>query len=88
MLWFLSTGPRAGRIGKKGITWPIAFSQEEVFNPEYGVNGIPHVVILDAKGVVRYTDLHPSEALASKAKKIDALLAEAGAKAPPPVSGY
>lgn len=76
-----------GFIKKKDITWPIAFSTEEVFNPEYGVNGIPHVVILDAKGVVRHTDLHPSEPLAEKAKKIDALLKEAGLEAPAPPSG-
>jgi len=72
---------------KKDITWTIAFSEEDVFNPEYGVQGIPHVAIVDSKGVVRYTDLHPTEPLAEKAKKIDALLKEAGLAAPTPPAG-
>jgi thiol-disulfide isomerase/thioredoxin len=76
-----------GFMKKKDITWPIAFSSEEVFNPDYGVEGIPHVVILDPKGIVRYSGLHPGDPLAEKAKKIDALLKEAGLAAPAPTQG-
>ncbi len=69
---------------KKDITWTIAFSAGDVFDPEYGVEGIPHVAIVDAKGIVRHTNLHPSSPLAEKASLIDALLREAGLPAPAP----
>ncbi len=66
----------------KGIDWTIAFSEQEVFNPDYGVNGIPHVTILDAEGIVRHTDLHPADPMHEKCAKIDALLRLQG-KTPP-----
>jgi thiol-disulfide isomerase/thioredoxin len=66
----------------KGIDWTIAFSEQEVFNPDYGVNGIPHVTILDADGIVRHTDLHPADPMHEKCAKIDALLRKQG-KTPP-----
>ena len=59
------------------ITWPIVFSQESVFNKEYGVNGIPHVVIIDAEGNVRYNELRPYNPPYEEAEKIDLLLKEA-----------
>ncbi len=68
------------------MTWPVAFSSENVFNPDYGVRGIPHVAIIDPTGVVRHRGLHPANSLASKAEKIDALLAEAGLPHPAPVA--
>jgi thiol-disulfide isomerase/thioredoxin len=64
------------------MTWPVVFSKQEVFNPEYGVKGIPHVVIIDAKGVVRHRGLHPAMDPESKHGKIDALLKEAGLSFP------
>jgi hypothetical protein len=70
---------------KKDITWLVAFSEKDVFNPDFGVRGIPHVAILDADGVVRYNGMHPSSPLAEKAHKIDQLLAEAGLPAPAPL---
>jgi len=73
-------------IGKKDITWAIAFSEQEVFNPDFGVRGIPHVAIIDPEGVVRYNNLHPSDPLKQKAEKIDGLLKKAGLPAPPPVA--
>ncbi len=75
-------------IKDKGITWTIAFSKQEVFNPEYGITGIPHVALLDAKGVVRYRGLHPNSKWTSfeeKVEKIDGLLKEAGLPTPPPL---
>ena len=59
------------------ITWPIVFSQESVFNKEYGVSGIPHVVIIDPEGKVRYNELRPYNPPYEEAEKIDALLKEA-----------
>jgi thiol-disulfide isomerase/thioredoxin len=58
------------------MTWPVAFSAQNVFNPDYGVRGIPHVAILDPQGVVRYRGMHPGGDKAEKHEKIDGLLRE------------
>lgn len=70
-------------IKDKGITWRIAFSKQPVFNPDFGVTGIPHMAIIDVNGVVRYRGLHPAMPMEVKTSKIDALLAEAGKPVPP-----
>ncbi len=62
---------------RKDINWTIAVGDQNVFNPDYGVNGIPHMAILDAQGKIRYRGLHPSAvSLADKIKMIDPLLKE------------
>jgi thiol-disulfide isomerase/thioredoxin len=66
----------------KEITWNIAFSDEEVFNPDYGIRGIPHMAIVAPDGTVRHTGLHPAIPAAEKYAKIDALLKEFGKKLP------
>lgn len=68
----------------KGVTWRVAFAEEPVFNPDYGVNGIPHVAIIDPQGVVRFRGLHPAMPMQEKTSKIDELLAEAGKPIPAP----
>jgi thiol-disulfide isomerase/thioredoxin len=68
------------------MTWPVAFSTQNVFNPDFGVRGIPHVAIIDAEGVVRFRGMHPASPLEDKAEKIDKLLAEAGLPAPAPMT--
>ncbi len=71
-------------IAQENMTWSVAFSSQPVFNPEYGVQGIPHVAIVDAKGIVRKRGLHPmSGTLEEKIKQIDDLLKEAGLPTPP-----
>lgn len=65
-----------------GITWRIAFTGQNVMNMDYGVTSIPHIVILDADGNVRYNGSDPFEAPYHKAEKIDALLKEAGLRYP------
>jgi len=65
-------------IKKKGINWPVVFAKEDVFNPDYGVMGIPHVTILDVNGKVRHNGLHPAMPKEQKLKIIDELLKEAG----------
>ena len=65
-------------MDEKTMTWPVAFSKQPVFNPDYGVTGIPSMVIIDAKGIVRHAGLHPGSDLDSKITLIDPLLAEAG----------
>lgn len=64
------------------MTWKVAFSSGNVFNPMYGVKGIPHVAIIDAEGRVRYNALRPYNPPFHEAEKIDALLQEAGLKYP------
>ncbi len=68
----------------KEVTWRVAFADEPVYNPDYGVNGIPHVAIIDPQGVVRFRGLHPAMPMVEKTSKIDELLIEAGKPAPTP----
>ncbi|MBN8691132.1 MAG: TlpA family protein disulfide reductase [Armatimonadetes bacterium] len=64
-------------IQRQNITWNVAVSKQDVFNPDYGVDGIPHMAIVDSKGVLRFSGLHPSGVtLEQKIKMIDPLLAE------------
>ncbi len=73
-------------IKQMDMTWPVAFSKQDVFNPDYGVNGIPHVAIIDPAGVVRYRGLHPNSIVvptAEKLDKIDGLLREFKLPVPP-----
>lgn len=58
------------------MTWNVAFSSQDVFNPDYGVRGIPHVVIIDPNGVVRFRGLHPASDPQKKHDMIDGLLKE------------
>jgi thiol-disulfide isomerase/thioredoxin len=63
-------------IKAKDVTWTVVFSQEEVFNPDYGITGIPHMAIVAPDGTLRHTGLHPAMPHAEKTEKIDALLKE------------
>jgi thiol-disulfide isomerase/thioredoxin len=65
------------------ISWTIAFSKEPVFNPDYGVRGIPAVFVIDGKGVVRHTTVSFHDP-ARLHEGIDALLKEAGLAVPAP----
>jgi thiol-disulfide isomerase/thioredoxin len=69
-------------VKDENITWPVAFSKQRVFNPDYGVTGIPDVAIIDPKGIVRYVGLHPDMPLQEKTNIIDKLLAEANLQIP------
>jgi thiol-disulfide isomerase/thioredoxin len=64
------------------MTWTVLFSEQNVFNPAYGVFGIPHAVIIDPAGVVRHRGIHPGGDPAEEAEKIDALLKEFKLSAP------
>jgi thiol-disulfide isomerase/thioredoxin len=70
---------------QKEMTWPVFFTEQEVFNPDFGVQGIPHVAIIDPSGKVRFNGLHPADKAEEKYSKIDTLLKEANL--PAPVSG-
>ncbi len=73
---------------QRGVTWTVAFSRQNVYNPDYGIRGIPHVVILDPAGNVRHRGLHPADPLVEKAEKINALLEEYDLRAPPLPLGH
>lgn len=60
----------------KDMTWNVAFSEEPVFNPDYGINGIPYVAIIAPDGTVRHAGLNPGNPRADIAGKIDAILRE------------
>ena len=71
-----------GYMGDMEMTWPVAFSAQPVFNPDYDVNGIPHLAIIDTEGVLRHNGLHPAMPMERKRALIDPLLVAAG-KTPP-----
>lgn len=64
------------------VTWPVVFTEEDVFNPDFGVRGIPHVAIIDGDGKVRFNGMHPAAPMNEKTSKIDALLVEMGVEPP------
>ncbi len=66
---------------ERGISWTIAFAEQEVMNPEFGIRGIPHVAILDTEGKVRFNKLHPANT-AALMQSTDTLLKEAGLPVP------
>ena len=59
-------------IKKHDMTWGVAFSEEKVFNPDYGVRGIPTMVIIAPDGTVRHS-MHPMKV---ETEMIDAVLKE------------
>lgn len=60
----------------KEMTWTVAFSEEEVFNPAYGIEGIPYVAIIAPDGTVRHAGLHPGDPAGDISGKIEAILKE------------
>ena len=72
----------ANFIKAKNMTWPVVFTEQRVFNPEYGVNGIPHMAIIAPDGTVRHNGLHPGMPHAETIEKVDALLKEFGKPVP------
>ncbi len=68
-------------IEENDMTWPVVFTPEAVWL-EYGVEAIPHIVIIDPKGVVRYRGLSPFMPKAEKIEMIDGLLKEFGLDTP------
>lgn len=71
-------------IKQKDMTWTVAVSDENVFNPAYGVRGIPCVVIIAPDGTVRQSGLnpHPQSQKPVKTEYIDDILKEFHLKAP------
>lgn len=44
-----------------GMTWTVGISKEDVMNTDYGALAIPHVVLIDKKGIVRYNAVNASK---------------------------
>lgn len=65
---------------KHGVTWSVAFSEQPVFNPDYGITGIPYMAIIAPDGTVRHAGLHPAMPHEEKVAMIDAILTEYGLK--------
>ena len=71
-------------MAHKDMTWPVAFSTENVFNPDYGVSGIPYVAIITPDGIVRHAGINPGDPHADIAGKIEAILREYHLPVPAP----
>ncbi len=69
-------------IKHMNMNWNVAFTRQDVFNPDFGIRGIPEVAIIDAAGIVRHAGLHPSIGAEHKIEIIDGLLKEAGLRVP------
>ncbi len=59
-------------IKKHDMTWITAFSEEKVFNSDYGITGIPSMVIIAPDGIVR----HKSHPMKVDTEMVDAVLKE------------
>lgn len=67
-------------IASRDMTWPVAFSEAPVLNVDYGVDSIPHVVIIDPAGTVRHRNLRGApEQIAAY---VDSILDEFGMAKP------
>jgi thiol-disulfide isomerase/thioredoxin len=60
----------------KQMTWDVAVSEEPVFNPAYGIEGIPYLAIIAPDGTVRFAGIHPGDESADVSGKITAILKE------------
>jgi thiol-disulfide isomerase/thioredoxin len=58
-----------------GVTWTVALTEEDVFNPDFGIRGIPFVAILDQSGKVYKAGMHPADEEKIRAA-VDELLAK------------
>jgi thiol-disulfide isomerase/thioredoxin len=67
-------GLMPGFMKKKSMTWTVAFSTKDAFDPAFGVHDIPHMAIIDRKGVVRYNELRPSISDEEFEKMVDPLM--------------
>jgi len=63
-------------VKEYNLTWPVLIGDESNFKA-YGVIGIPHVVIIDRKGIVRDMEVgYDSDSFPAFRAKVEALLAE------------
>ncbi|CAG1007604.1 hypothetical protein PHYC_03454 [Phycisphaerales bacterium] len=70
-------------IRKMDVSWDVAFGDAPVFNPEFGVRGVPHVVVIDPDGIVRHRALDLRADPDGVRQAIDGLLREFKLPLPP-----
>lgn len=59
-----------------GLPWPIVYGERSIFDP-YGVTGIPHVAIIDRKGIVHSIKIgYDKASFAHFREEVEKLLAE------------
>ncbi len=65
-------------LKEKGIAWPQYFDGQvgNKFTVEFGINGFPHMFLVDKKGCLRFDDVRALGAKAGFEGKIESLLAE------------
>ncbi len=63
------------------VTWPIVVTKQNCFNPDFAVNGIPHMALIDPDGKVYLNNLSPWDK--DLEDKIDALLTKFNRPVPP-----
>ena len=57
-------------VEKENITWPQIFDAEDVARKEYGVDGIPHIMLISPDGIILERNLRGKNMIAT----IDKLL--------------
>ncbi len=67
----------------KEMTWDVVFSEEKVFNPDYGIEGIPFIAIIAPDGTVRHAGINPHDPRADLTTKITEILKEFKLAVPP-----
>ena len=67
---------------ERQMTWTVAVSKEPVFNPDFGIQGIPSMVIIAPDGTVRHARLSPYMPIGAMRKLIDPILKEFGLRTP------
>jgi len=67
-------------VQQHGISWPQYFDghqqHDNKFTVKFGIDGIPHMFILDKKGCLRFDDVRAKGAKTDFEDKIESLLAE------------
>lgn len=61
-------------VRERAFSWPIVVSKENVMNPDYGIDGVPTVIVIAPDGTVRFKSSGFSKAKVTE--QIDGLLAE------------
>lgn len=66
-----------GFVKDFNMTWPVAFDEKQLTHSKYHVGAIPHMVLIDRKGVIRRIEVgHTEEGEAATLGLLKKLLAE------------
>lgn len=63
-------------IARLGHTWTFALADELAYQPQFGVDGVPSMTVIDHRGIVRAVDLDPRQDREKTVALLDGLLAE------------